>query len=41
MEYVQKVTMTGLSYSSNQEELDKYNQQIFARDFEQLVEDLM
>jgi 2-polyprenyl-6-methoxyphenol hydroxylase-like FAD-dependent oxidoreductase len=41
MEYVQKVTMTGLSYSSNQEELDKYNQQIFARDFEQVVEDLM
>ncbi len=40
MEYVQKVTLTGLSYSSNQEELDKYNQQIFAREFEQVVEDL-
>lgn len=40
IEYVQKVTMTGLSYSSNQKELDKYNQQIFARDFEQVVEDL-
>ncbi len=40
MEYVQKVTMTGLSYSSNQQELDKYNQQIFAREFEQVVEDL-
>lgn len=38
IEYVQKVTMTGLSYSSDQEELDKYNQQIFARDFEQVVE---
>ncbi|MEM1393698.1 MAG: NAD(P)/FAD-dependent oxidoreductase [Cyanobacteria bacterium P01_H01_bin.150] len=34
MEYVQKITMTGLNYSSNQQELDKYNQQIFARDFE-------
>jgi 2-polyprenyl-6-methoxyphenol hydroxylase-like FAD-dependent oxidoreductase len=40
MEYVQKITMTGLNYSSNQEELDKYNQQIFARDFEQVVENL-
>ncbi len=40
IEYVQKVTMTGLSYSSNQQELDKYNQLIFARDFEQVVEDL-
>ncbi|WP_414621486.1 FAD-dependent oxidoreductase [Calothrix sp. CCY 0018] len=40
MEYVQKVTMTGLSYSSNQEQLDEYNQQIFARDFEQVVEAL-
>ena len=40
MEYVQKVTMTGLSYSSNQEELDKYNQQIFARNFEQVIENL-
>ncbi|MBV6622946.1 MAG: FAD-dependent monooxygenase [Rivularia sp. (in: Bacteria)] len=40
IEYVQKVTMTGLSYSRNQEELDKYNQQIFARNFKQLVEGL-
>lgn len=40
IEYVQKVTMTGLSYSSNQEELDKYSQRIFARDFSRLVEDL-
>lgn len=40
IEYVQKVTMTGLSYSSNQQELDNYNQQIFAREFEQVVEDL-
>ena len=40
MEYVQKITMTGLNYSSNQQELEKYNQQIFARDFEQLVKNL-
>jgi len=40
MEYIQKITMTGLNYSSNQQELDKYNQQIFARDFEQVVEGL-
>ncbi|MEO1430470.1 MAG: NAD(P)/FAD-dependent oxidoreductase [Cyanobacteria bacterium J06632_19] len=40
MEYVQKVTMTGLNYTSNQEELDKYNQQVFARDFKQVVENL-
>ena len=38
MEYVQKVTMKGLHYSTNQKELDKYNQQIFARDFAQVVE---
>ncbi|AFY58343.1 2-polyprenyl-6-methoxyphenol hydroxylase-like oxidoreductase [Rivularia sp. PCC 7116] len=40
IEYVQKVTMTGLNYTSNQEELDKYNQQIFARDFKQVAEAL-
>ncbi|BAY80752.1 monooxygenase FAD-binding protein [Calothrix parasitica NIES-267] len=40
MEYIQKITMTGLNYSSNQQELDKYNQQIFARDLEQVVEAL-
>ena len=40
VEYVQQMTMTGLSYSSNQEELDKYNQRIFARDFEEVIEDL-
>ncbi len=40
MEYVQKITMTGLNYSSNQEELDKYNQQIFARDFEQVLKNV-
>lgn len=40
MEYVQKITMTGLNYSSNQQDLEKYNQQIFARDFEQLVKNL-
>ncbi|MEO1763412.1 MAG: NAD(P)/FAD-dependent oxidoreductase [Cyanobacteria bacterium J06629_18] len=40
MEYIQKITMTGVNYSSNQQELDKYNQQIFARDFEGIVEAL-
>lgn len=40
MDYVQKVTMTGVNYLCNQEELDKYNQQIFARNFEQLLETL-
>lgn len=40
MEYIQKITMTGLNYSSNQQELDKYNQQIFARDLEKVVEAL-
>lgn len=40
IEYIQKITMTGLNYSSNQQELDKYNQQIFARDFKQIVENL-
>ncbi|MDY6901230.1 MAG: NAD(P)/FAD-dependent oxidoreductase [Cyanobacteriota bacterium] len=40
MEYIQKITMTGLNYSSNQQELDKCNQKIFARDFEQVIEAL-
>ena len=37
IEYVQKITMSGLIYSTNQKELDKYKQQIYARDFEEMV----
>ena len=37
MEYVQKITMSGLIYSTNHKELDKYKQQIYARDFEEIV----
>ncbi|MEO1377559.1 MAG: FAD-dependent monooxygenase [Cyanobacteria bacterium J06635_10] len=40
MEYVQKVTMTGVNYSTNKEQLDNYNQQIFSRDLEQVLETL-
>ena len=37
MEYVQKITMTGLDYSSDKEELDNYNQHIFGRNLEKMV----
>ena len=40
MDYVQKATITGVNYSSNQEELEKYDQKIFGRNFEQLLEAL-
>ena len=37
IDYVQKVTMKSLNYYSNEEELEKCNQKIFARNFEQLL----
>lgn len=40
MDYVQKVTMSGLIYSTNHEEREKYEQQIYLRDFEKIKDDL-
>ncbi len=40
IEYVQQVTMSGLIYSSNHKEVDKYKQKIYARDFEKIKDNL-
>ncbi|MEM9927598.1 MAG: NAD(P)/FAD-dependent oxidoreductase [Cyanobacteria bacterium P01_D01_bin.50] len=38
MAYIQKATMSGLSFSTRVEELEEYYQKVFARDFDKVVE---
>ena len=37
IEYVQKVTMSGLIYSTNHEEVENYRQQIYGRDLQKII----